>query len=65
MDQQQQSRWRPTRRQVGWVLLIVVVLNAAVLIGYRYADAEEKQPVQGQPIIPDTRPLLPGIVLVH
>jgi uncharacterized protein YjbI with pentapeptide repeats len=36
MDQQQQSRWRPTRRQVLWTLGIVAILTVAVLIGYRY-----------------------------
>ena len=36
MDQQQQSRWRPTKRQLQWALGIVAVLTIAVLIGYRY-----------------------------
>jgi hypothetical protein len=36
VDQQQQSRWRPTKRQVLWTLAIVAVLTVAVLIGYRY-----------------------------
>jgi pentapeptide repeat protein len=36
MDPQQQSRWRPTRRQVLGILGIVAALAVAVLIGYRY-----------------------------
>src|SRR5215207_6311578 len=36
VDQQQQSRWRPTRRQLLWASGIVAVLTVAVLIGYRY-----------------------------
>jgi hypothetical protein len=36
VDQQQQSRWRPTRRQVLWAGGIAVVLTSVVLIGYRY-----------------------------
>jgi hypothetical protein len=36
VDQQQQSRWRPTRRQVLWTLAMLAVLTVAVLIGYRY-----------------------------
>jgi hypothetical protein len=36
VDQEQQSRWRPTRRQLLWASGIVAVLTGAVLIGYRY-----------------------------
>jgi hypothetical protein len=36
VHQQQQSRWRPTRRQLLWSVGIVAVLTVAVLIGYRY-----------------------------
>jgi hypothetical protein len=36
MDQQQPSRWWPTRSQVLWTSVMVAVLTAAVLIGYRY-----------------------------
>jgi hypothetical protein len=36
VDDQQQSRWRPTRGQVLWTLALVAVLTVAVLIGYRY-----------------------------
>jgi uncharacterized protein YjbI with pentapeptide repeats len=39
VDQQQQSHWRPTRRQVLWTSGIVAALTVAVLIvliGYRY-----------------------------
>jgi uncharacterized protein YjbI with pentapeptide repeats len=36
VDQQQQSRWRPTRRQVLWTGGIVAVLAVVILIGYRY-----------------------------
>jgi uncharacterized protein YjbI with pentapeptide repeats len=36
VDQQQQSRWRPTRRQLLWASGIVAVLALAVLVGYRY-----------------------------
>jgi hypothetical protein len=34
--EQQQSRWRPSRRQVLWASGIVASLTVAVLIGYRY-----------------------------
>ena len=36
MDQQQEPRWQPTRRQLLWASGIVAVLTLAVLIGYRY-----------------------------
>ncbi len=39
VDQDQQSRWRPTRGQVLWTLglvVVFVVLTIAILIGYRY-----------------------------
>jgi hypothetical protein len=36
VNQQQQSRWQPTRWQVLWTLGIVAGLTVAVLIGYRY-----------------------------
>jgi uncharacterized protein YjbI with pentapeptide repeats len=36
VDDQQQSRWRPTRRQLLWTGGIVAALVVAVLIGYRY-----------------------------
>ena len=38
MDQQQQSRWRPTRRQLLWTgaAVALLLLTAAILIGYRY-----------------------------
>jgi uncharacterized protein YjbI with pentapeptide repeats len=36
VDQQQQSRWRPTISQSLWTLGIGAVLTVAVLIGYRY-----------------------------
>jgi hypothetical protein len=36
VDQQQQSRWRPTRSQALWTLGMVAGLTGAVLIGYRY-----------------------------
>src|SRR5215208_237304 len=36
MQQLEQPRWRPSRRQVLWTLAIVAVLTVAVLIGYRY-----------------------------
>jgi Pentapeptide repeats (8 copies) len=36
VGQQEQSRWRPTRRQLLWASGIVAVLTVAVLIGYRY-----------------------------
>jgi hypothetical protein len=36
VDQEQQSRWRPTKRQLLWAVGIVAVLTVAVFIGYRY-----------------------------
>src|SRR5829696_252690 len=36
VDQQQQSRWQPTRRLLLWAGGIVALLTVAVLIGYRY-----------------------------
>jgi hypothetical protein len=36
LDQQEQPRWQPTRRQLLWTLGIVAVLTVAVLTGYRY-----------------------------
>jgi uncharacterized protein YjbI with pentapeptide repeats len=36
VDEQQQSRWRPTRRQLLWAGAAVTILVVAVLIGYRY-----------------------------
>jgi hypothetical protein len=36
VNQQQQSRWQPTRWQVLWTLGIVAGLTVAVLIGYSY-----------------------------
>jgi Pentapeptide repeats (8 copies) len=36
MDQQQQSRWQPTRRQLLWAGVAVALMIGAVLIGYRY-----------------------------
>jgi uncharacterized protein YjbI with pentapeptide repeats len=36
VDDQQQSRWRLSRRQVLWASGIVASLTVAVLIGYRY-----------------------------
>jgi uncharacterized protein YjbI with pentapeptide repeats len=36
VDQQQEPRWQPTRRQLLWASGIVAVLTLAVLIGYRY-----------------------------
>jgi pentapeptide repeat protein len=36
VDDQQQFRWRPTRRQVLWAGAAVSLLTAVVLIGYRY-----------------------------
>ena len=36
VDQQQQSRWRPTRRQLLWAGAVVGLLAIAILIGYRY-----------------------------
>jgi uncharacterized protein YjbI with pentapeptide repeats len=36
VDDQQQSRWRPTRRQLLWAGAAVALLTIAILIGYRY-----------------------------
>src|SRR5829696_3318596 len=36
VDQQQQPRWRPTRRQLLWAGVAVAVLTIAIVIGYRY-----------------------------
>jgi hypothetical protein len=36
VDQEQQSPWRPTRRQLLWTGGIIAALAVAVLIGYRY-----------------------------
>src|SRR5829696_2401928 len=36
VDQQQQSRWRPTRRQLLWASATFAFLTLAILIGYRY-----------------------------
>ena len=36
MDQQEQSRWPPTRRQLLWAGAAVTLLTVAILIGYRY-----------------------------
>jgi len=36
VDQQQQSRWRPTSRQLLWAGGIAAALTTTVLIGYRY-----------------------------
>jgi hypothetical protein len=36
VDQERQSRWRPTKRQVLWTVGIATGLTVAVLIGYRY-----------------------------
>jgi hypothetical protein len=36
VDDQQQSRWRPTRGQVLWICGVVAALIVAILIGYRY-----------------------------
>ncbi len=36
VDQEQQSPWRPTKRQLLWTSGIVAVLAAAVLVGYHY-----------------------------
>jgi hypothetical protein len=36
VDEQQQSPWRPTRRQLLWIGGIVAVLAVAVVVGYRY-----------------------------
>jgi hypothetical protein len=36
VDDQQQARWRPTRRQLLWACVAVAVLTIAILVGYRY-----------------------------
>jgi uncharacterized protein YjbI with pentapeptide repeats len=36
VDQQRQSRWQPTRRQVLWAGAAVGLLTVAILVGYRY-----------------------------
>jgi hypothetical protein len=36
VDDQQQARWRPTRRQLLWASAAVALMTVAVLIGYRY-----------------------------
>ena len=36
MVQQQESQWRPTRRQFLWASAAVALLTIAILIGYRY-----------------------------
>jgi uncharacterized protein YjbI with pentapeptide repeats len=36
VDDQQQSRWRPTRRQLLWTGAALALLTIAILIGYRY-----------------------------
>ena len=36
VDQQEQSRWQPTRRQLLWAGATVGLLTIAILIGYRY-----------------------------
>jgi hypothetical protein len=36
VDQQQQSRWRPTGRQLLWAGGIAAVLTVSILIGYRF-----------------------------
>jgi Pentapeptide repeats (8 copies) len=36
MDQQEQPRWRPTRRQLMWAGATAGLLTIAILIGYRY-----------------------------
>src|SRR3989337_3589160 len=36
MTDLQQSRWQPTRRQLLWASVAVVLLTIAILIGYRY-----------------------------
>jgi uncharacterized protein YjbI with pentapeptide repeats len=36
VDQQEEARWRPTRRQLLWAGASVVLLIVAILIGYRY-----------------------------
>src|SRR5215218_3445796 len=36
VDPQEQSRWRPTRKQVLWTVGIAAVVTVSVLIGYRY-----------------------------
>jgi hypothetical protein len=36
VDQQQQPRWQPTRRQLLWAGAAIGLLTIAVLVGYRY-----------------------------
>jgi uncharacterized protein YjbI with pentapeptide repeats len=36
VDEQQQSRWQPTRRQLLWAGVAVGLLTIAILVGYRY-----------------------------
>ena len=36
VDQEEQARSRPTRKQVLWASTVVALLNVAILIGYRY-----------------------------
>jgi uncharacterized protein YjbI with pentapeptide repeats len=36
VDQQEQSRWRPTRTQLLWICGVVAALVVSILIGYRY-----------------------------
>ena len=36
MAQQEQSRWRPTGRQVLWAVGIVIALVVLILIGYAF-----------------------------
>jgi hypothetical protein len=36
VEQQQQSRWRPTRQQVLWTSGVIATLTIAILIGYGY-----------------------------
>jgi uncharacterized protein YjbI with pentapeptide repeats len=36
VDQQQQSRWQPTRRQLLWTCGVVAALGVSLPIGYRY-----------------------------
>ena len=36
MDQQDQPRWRPTRRQLLWAGATAGLLTIAILVGYRY-----------------------------
>src|SRR5215211_3074777 len=36
LEQKQEPRWQPTRRQLLWAGAVVAVLTIAILIGYRY-----------------------------